>query len=226
MLKQLKTTLIVAICMGYTVMAQAQKVIKQGTVTYGVEYNLPADQQSIAALLPKEFEVIFKGDYSKFKMDMGMYATSIILNSSTNEMLTLTDVPMQAKKIAVKMDKDQSERMRELQSGEQNFEVTLTKESKKIAGYNCVKYLLKAKESGTQSEVWTTTEIQIPTNSLTSAIKGVEGVPVEFTQDTRGMKSKMTLKSIDEGAVADIDFQIPTGYEVMDFNTLMTQMGG
>jgi hypothetical protein len=162
MIKHLKTTLIVAICMGYTLMAQAQKVIKEGTVTYSVEYNLPPDQQSMAAMLPKEFKVAFKGDYSKFKMDMGMYATSVIFNNASNETLSLTDVPMQ---------------------------------NKKIAGYNCTKYILKDKTSGTESEVWATTDIQIPTNSLTSAIKGVKGVPVEFNQDARGIKSKMTLKS-------------------------------
>lgn len=211
--------------MGCALMAQAQKVINQGTVTYAVAYNLPADQQSMAAMLPKEFKVVFKGDYSKFKMDMGMYATSIIFNSAKNETLSLTDVPMQGKKIAVKMNKDQSKKMRELQAGEQDFEVTPTTAQKKIAGYNCVKYLLKDKESGVQSEIWTTTDIQIPTNSLTSPINGVKGVPVEFSQDASGMKSKMTLKSIDESAVADIDFQVPTGYEVMDFNTLLSQMG-
>ena len=226
MIKLLKTTLIVAICMGCTFMAQAQKVIKEGTVTYAVEYNLPADQQSMAEMLPKEFKVAFKGDYSKFKMDMGMYATSVIFNNASNETLSLTDVPMQNKKIAVKMNKEQSEKMREFQAGEQDFDVTPTTESKKIAGYNCTKYVLKDKTSGTESEVWATTDIQIPTNSLTSAIKGVKGVPVEFNQDARGIKSKMTLKNISEDTVSDIDFQVPTGYEVMDFDALMSQMGG
>ena len=168
----------------------------------------------------------FKGDLSKFKMDMGMYSTQVIYNNATKESLSLTEVPMQSKKIAVKMTKEQSEKMQEMQSGEQDYEITATTETKKIAGYNSTKYLLKEKSSGAISEVWTTTEIEIPTNTLTSTIKGVKGVPLEFSTNARGMKSKMTFKGIKEEAVTDINMNIPNGFETMKFEDLLTQMGG
>ncbi len=57
----------------------------------------------MASMLPSEFKVAFKADLSKFRMDMGMYATEVIFNSTTKETLSLTEVPMQNKKIAVKM---------------------------------------------------------------------------------------------------------------------------
>lgn len=226
MLKNIKIGLIAFICLGSTFAAHAQKVIKEGTATYAVEYDLPASQQSMAAMLPKEFKVQFKGDNSKFKMDMGMYATEVIYNSATKESLSLTDVPMQNKKIAVKMTKEQTEKMQEMQTGEKDVEVTATKETKKIAGYNCTKYILKDKTSGDSADVWATTDITIPANSLTSGIKNVKGVPVEFSSNARGMKSKMMLKSITEEPVADIKMDIPTGYETMTFEDVMSQMGG
>ena len=226
MIKIFKTTLIAIACIGCTYVAQAQKIIKEGTVTYAVEYDLPPNQQSMAAMLPSEFKVDFKGDLSKFKMDMGMYSTQVIYNNATKESLSLTEVPMQSKKIAVKMTKEQSEKMQEMQSGEQDYEITATTETKKIAGYNSTKYLLKEKSSGAISEVWTTTEIEIPTNTLTSTIKGVKGVPLEFSTNARGMKSKMTFKGIKEEAVTDINMNIPNGFETMKFEDLLTQMGG
>ena len=167
MLKNIKIGLIAFICLGSTFVAQAQKVIKEGTATYAVEYDLPAAQQSMAAMLPKEFKVQFKGDYSKF-----------------------------------------------------------TTEKKLISGYNCTKYLLKDKISGNEMEVWATMDIVIPTNTLTASIKNVKGVPVEFSSNARGMKSKMTLKSVSEQPVPDIKLDIPTGYETMTFEDLMSQMGG
>ncbi len=226
MLKNTKIGLIAFICFGASFAAQAQKVIKEGTAVYAVEYDLPVSQQSMAAMLPKEFKVQFKGDNSKFKMDMGMYATEVIYNSATKESLSLTDVPMQNKKIAVKMTKEQTDKMQEMQTGEKDVEVTTTTETKKIAGYNCTKYILKDKISGESVDVWATTDITIPANSLTSSIKNVKGVPVEFSSNARGMKSKMTLKSITEEPVTDIKMDIPTGYETMTFEDVMSQMGG
>ncbi|MBK0383022.1 DUF4412 domain-containing protein [Pedobacter sp. SD-b] len=226
MFKNIKTGLIAFICLGSTIAAHAQKVIKEGTATYAVEYDLPAAQQSMASMLPSEFKVQFKGDYSKFKMDMGMYATEVVFNNATKESLSLTDVPMQNKKIAVKMTKEQTDKMQELQSGEKDIEVTPTTETKKIGGYNCTKYILKDKISGEDAEVWATTDISIPANSLTANIKNVKGVPVEFSSNARGIKSKMTLKSISEEPVEDIKMEIPTGYETMTFEDVMKQMGG
>ncbi|HEX7367816.1 MAG TPA: DUF4412 domain-containing protein [Pelobium sp.] len=226
MKKHLKTTLLFAVCIAFTIMAKAQKVIKEGVVTYTVEYDLPPNQQSMAAMLPKEFKVNFKGNYSQFKMDMGMFSTLIILDNNTNETLTLTDVPMQNKKIAVKMNQSEAEQMREMQSGEQDYDVTETTETKKIAGYNCKKYILKDKAEGSETELWATTEIQIPASALTSSIKKINGVPVAFSNKANGMHTKLTLKSISEESVPDINLTIPAGYETMDFKDLMSKMGG
>lgn len=225
MIKQLKITLLLAFCMGYTIVAQAQKIVKEGVAIYSVEYDLPAEQQAMAGMLPKEFKVAFKGNYSMFKMDMGMFATSVILNNLTNETLTLTDIPMQNKKFVVKMSKAEAEKMQGVQPGQEDYKVTQTTETKKIAGYNCTKYLLKDQTEDTDIELWATDEIQIPASALTSTIKGIKGVPIAFSTNAAGMKSKLTLKSISEEPVADINFNIPAGYELMDVEDLMSQMG-
>ncbi len=225
MIKYLKITFITAICLGYTLIAQAQKAITEGVAIYTVEYDLPPEQQGIAGMLPKEFKVSFKGDYSLFKMDMGMFTTSVITNNLTNETLALTDMPMQNKKIAMKMSKSEVERMKGIESGEQDFEVKQTTETKMITGYNCTKYVLKDKIENTTNEMWATTEIQIPASALTSVVKGVKGVPVVFNNETNGMKTKLTLKSISQESVTDINFNIPAGYEIVDFNSAMGQIG-
>ncbi len=225
-MKNLKLSLIAFICLGTSLIANAQKSVKEGSITYTVVYDLPPDQQAMAAMLPTEYKVNFKGDFSIFKMDLGMFATQVVYNDATKESLSLTDVPMQGKKIAVKMTKEQGEKMQELQSGEKDMEVKATTETKLIAGYNCTKYLIKDKISGEQSEVWATADLKIPSNSLTSVFKEIKGVPVEFSTNARGLKSKITLKEIKEETVTDINMNIPTGYETMSFEDLLKQMGG
>lgn len=226
MLKNLKLGLIAFICLGSSFVANAQKTIKEGTITYAVEYNLPPDQQSMAAMLPSEYKIEFKGEMSRFKMDMGMFATSVIYNDATKEMMSLTEVPMQNKKIAVKMDKDQTKQMQDLQNGEKDFEITTTAETKDIAGYKCTKYVFKDKISGESMDVWATTDVSIPQNSFSSSLKGLKGIPVQFENNARGMKSKLTLKNIKEETITAIDLTIPDGYETMTFEDIMAQMGG
>src|SRR5690606_7913454 len=86
-----------------TLTVKAQKTINEGFISYNAEYNLPADQQMAAAMLPKEYKIYFKGDISKFTMDLGMMTNKVIANSKTNTGLMLMEIPMANQKIAVKM---------------------------------------------------------------------------------------------------------------------------
>jgi len=226
MMKNLKLSLVALLCLGYALTANAQKTIKEGAITYSVVYDLPPEQQAMAAMLPTEYKVNFKGDYSTFKMDLGMFSTQVIYNVVTKETLSLTEVPMQNKKIAVKMNAEQSKKMQEMQGGEKDLEVKATTETKQISGYNCTKYILNDKISGEASEVWATKDINLPANSLTSSFKEIQGVPIQFSTNAQGMKTKMTLKEVKEEVVADINLTVPTGFETMSFEDLMKQMGG
>ncbi|MBD3749498.1 MAG: DUF4412 domain-containing protein [Sphingobacteriales bacterium] len=226
MLKNLKLGLIAFICLGSTVAAKAQKAIKEGTITYAVEYDLPPNQQSMAAMLPTEYKVAFKGELSEFKLDMGMFSTQVIYNDSSKETLSLTDVPMQNKKIAVKMNSEQSQKMREMQGGDKDYDIKATTETKQISGYNCTKYVFTDKGSSDSMDVWATNDISVPVNSVSVALKGLKGVPVQFENNARGVKTKLTLKSISTDPVAEITMTVPDGYETMTFEDLIAQMGG
>ncbi len=225
MLKTIKIAFIALLCTtGITTFAQ--KKIMQGTITYTLEYNLSPDKQAMTTMLPQEYKMSFKDDLSQFKMDMGMFSTLITYNNRTLETLSLTEVPIQSKKIALKMNKEQTEKMGKMQGGNKDFEITTTTEKKLISNYNCTKYLCKDKESGSVSEVWATQDIAVPTNTLTTMFKGISGVPIQFNTDARGMKAKITVKSIVEENVADINMNIPKEYETMSFDDLVKQMGG
>lgn len=206
--------------------ANAQKKIAEGTITYAIEYNLPADKQAMAAMLPQEYKVSFNGSSSKFKMEMGMFSTLVIYNGSTHETLSLTEVPIQNKKIAVKMNKEQTEKMAEMQGTLKDLEISATEETKVINGFNCKKYVCTDKDSGAKMDVWATNDIELPLNSITYNFKELKAVPIQFSSDARGMKSKITVKSISEDKVGDILMETPKEFETMSFEDLMKQMGG
>lgn len=225
MFKTIKIAIVAVLC-ATGVVANAQKKITQGTITYALEYNLSADKQAMAAMLPQEYIMSFKNDLSKFKIDMGMFSSLIVYSNTTKESLSLTDVPIQNKKIAVKMNKEQTEKMAEMQGGNKDFEITTTTEKKLIANYNCTKYVCKDKKSGSLTEVWATQDVAVPSNTLTTMFKNINGVPIQFSTDAAGVKTKITVKTIVEENVDDINMIVPKDFEIMLFDDLINQMGG
>jgi hypothetical protein len=49
----------------------AQKKISEGVVTYTVSFELPADKQQYAAMLPKEITSYFRGDSTATPINQG-----------------------------------------------------------------------------------------------------------------------------------------------------------
>jgi GLPGLI family protein len=227
MKKNIKIAFIAFICATISFVANAQKVIKEGNIVYSTSFELPSDQAAMAAMLPTELIVYLKGNISKFKMDLGMMALETYYDANTKQNLTLTDIPMQGKKIAFITTQEQTKKIEDLQQGEKDYEITNTEEVKKIAGYNCTKFVMKDKISGEALDVWTTKEISSPSTALASTLPaGITGFPVMFTLNMSGVKNTLTLKSIDDNPVGDISLTIPEGYETMTFETLFSQMGG
>ena len=69
MLKSIKTSVLAAILISTAVVAHAQKKVNEGTITYGMTYELSADQQALASQLPAETKFKFSGNISKIEME-------------------------------------------------------------------------------------------------------------------------------------------------------------
>ena len=54
MFKSIKTTVVAAILISTAIIANAQKKVSEGTITYGMAYELTPEQQSMASQLPTE----------------------------------------------------------------------------------------------------------------------------------------------------------------------------
>jgi len=220
-MKNLKLGLIAFLCLG-ALTGKAQKTINEGFISYSAEYNLAADQQMAAAMLPKLYKVYFKGDVSKFTMDLGMMTNKVIANNKTNTGLMLMEIPAANQKIAVKMTPEDKEKQKDKMP---DYTLTKTAETKTIGGYKAVKYNAKDKNSDGTVEIWTTTEISSPINNFTEGFKGIEGTPLEFTTDMNGVKAKLSFKEIKAETVTGLEMTIPAGFTEMTMDDLMSMSG-
>src|SRR6476660_7289192 len=87
--------------MGAGAFAQGPKKVTEGTLTYGVEWNLPEQMKAMASNFPTEIKVHFKGDSSSLKTGSQMYSSTNITNLNKEYERLLLEIPMMNKKYSV-----------------------------------------------------------------------------------------------------------------------------
>lgn len=222
MLKSIKTSVLAAILISTAVIAHAQKKVNEGTITYGLTYELSADQQALASQLPAETKFKFSGDISKIEMEQQGATIVFLTDGLQKNGLVLVSIPMLQKQYAAKSTKEDSEQMMGKTPTLTDFKAT--GEKSKIGIYNAEKYTYKD-DKGVPFELWATTEISLPEGITGSEFKSVKGTPVKFTRVQNGVKATVTLKDLKEEKVGPLTLDVPAGYEAISLADLKA-MGG
>ena len=223
MFKSMKTGVLAAILISTAIVANAQKKVSEGTITYKMDYTLTADQAGMEAQLPTESKVKFSGQMSKIEMEQGPATITVISDFVTHNGLVLIDVPVAQMQFAVKQGKAEYEKA--VAAAPKFSDFTATGEKQVIATYNAEKYTYKDDKGGNY-ELWTTTDLELPKGLAGEEFKDVKGTLVKFTRVQNGIKTTMTLKAIVEGKTGPFTLDVPSGYEVKTMEEIMAMRGG
>ncbi|RYE28066.1 MAG: DUF4412 domain-containing protein, partial [Sphingobacteriaceae bacterium] len=182
-----------------------------------IVYNVTANGQS------NEAKDYFKGDSSAYQFQQGPANIKLLSNDKANYMAFLVDVPVASiKKAAVLTPAD----MEQMKGMEPTFTSTPTTETQTIAGYKCKKVTAKDAKSGKTYDVWVTSDVTAPTNNLTKYYANFGGMPVKFSISQMGQQVDVVLKSISAEKVKPGTFAVPTDFEKITFQELMSMGGG
>src|SRR5579863_4728629 len=183
--------------------------VKQGSITYAIEYELPDSLKHYSDYLPKTAIVYFKGDSTVSIQQAGEEATTVITHKPTGFMRVL--LRSSAAKYQVDYKKaEQSEILPPV-----NYSYAATSESKIIAGHKALKYILTDKTTGLTSEAWFSKEISVIPNYLTTVFDTTYGAPLAFAINQNGIATKTTVKEVKFESVPDGVFATPLGYKPM-----------
>ncbi len=196
-----------------TFAASAQTKYTEGFATY----NVNAKGQDI------ETKCYFKGDSSAYAVQNGP-ATITLIGSQKNDFFSiLVDVPVAGWKKAATANPGELE---EGASMMPEYTFTATTETKKIGDYNCKKFVAKDAKANTTYELWTTTDISLPSNIISRFYASAGGTPVLFTIVQQGTPQVITLKSVTESKVPAGTFKVPAGYDKITMDDLKALSGG
>ena len=222
MLKSIKTSVLAVILISTAIIAHAQKKVSEGTLTYGITYELSPDQQSLAGQLPAETKFKFNGNVIKIEMEQGPAKITVISDGLTKTGLVLVDVPIAQKQYAVKNTREDTEAMTGKTPVLSDFKAT--GEKLMIGKYNTEKYTYKD-DKGAAYELWATNDLQLPEGIIGEEFKSVKLTPVKFTRVQNGVKAILTIKDVVEEKVGPISMEVPSSYEVTTMDALKA-MGG
>lgn len=202
--------------------ANAQKKINEGSITYTVSFELPADKQQYASMLPKEMTSYFRGDSTASTVNQGPATIKGVQDYKSNYQSILIDVPIANKKIAVVLTPADIEQM---EAANPKLTGTPGTEKQTIDGYKCIKITATDTKTGAKYDVWVTKDIDIVPNSTSHLVSTFGGVPVKFVTFSQGIKVNAEIKEIKETPVPKGFFSASKDYESMSIDQLKTMTG-
>lgn len=196
----------------------AQTKIKEGVVTYTVQWTLPEQMQAMYGNLPTEVKVYFKGDSSSLKSESQLFTSTSILNINKDYERVLLNLPNMGKKLSVILTPEDQKKM---QANMPQLTLKAATETKTVIGYKAQKYNVNEKKSNQNSIAWFTKDVEIAPNSLSRFYAKSYGFPVEFSSFLSGITIKATVKEIKQGRVPAGIFSAPKDYEEITLDQLM-----
>ena len=196
----------------------------EGVITYNITYPDSKFTESQLKMFPKVLTVEVKGMKSRTELNTGMGNQISINDCSEKTVINLID--MMGQKFAIKKTTQDIEK--EI-AKEPAAKVTVTAETKMIAGYSCKKAIVTTDNDGekTTYEVYFTSEIGGKGANFDNPLyKDIDGVMMEFLRKTPQFTMKFAASAVEKKAVAAKDFEIPEDYKLTTEEELKTKFGG
>ncbi len=192
--------------------------ISEGKISYNIDLS-----GSEMGMLEKQLlqmaklNISFKEAMMKTEFDLGMMATTVVVDGSAKSGLML--ISAMGNKTAAKMTADDLQKQEKAKG---TYTVEYSDETKEIAGYKCKKATLKM-ENGANLTLYYSEEIQPAKMNSDFTFSELKGFPLEMQMDMQGMKFNMIASSVDGTALPADNFSmaIPEGYT----ETTMAQFG-
>ncbi len=193
----------------------------KGYITYNVSFPGSGSDAAQSAMLPNKMKVALNGNKARLELFMSGVSQIILSDADLQTTIVLADVMGQ--KLAVKPNR--AERM----TAPKEPVVTVTAETRDIAGYKCKKAEIhygdeKSKESPVI--VWFSEDIGNNRLFYDNEYRTLPGIPMEFTFKLQGMEMFLTAVSVEKGKVSNKEFEVPSDYKEMTPEQLRQMFGG
>ncbi|MCC6599911.1 MAG: hypothetical protein IT223_04470 [Crocinitomicaceae bacterium] len=194
---------------------------KKGVVLY--EVSFPYSQSSlIMELYPKEMVLEFSGNrfHTSLKSAYGVVATEFIIDNTEKTFTQL--LKSFSEKFSMKLSEPEAEEWLKQYPG---VRIVPTDIKEEIAGYQCKKSIAYfVTDSIPPIELYTTTELKIPTSNWWNQFKEVDGFLMGYEFEQYGKRMKLRAKEVRFEDVSEEKFIIPKEYKPLGITGMKHQI--
>ena len=154
-----------------------QNVIESGRIDYKITYLNPDIDKKTASLLPTRMKLLFNEKHASNNIEgfMGVYKINAFTNFNTRKCSTVLKVF--EKYYIFKGARDEQMCCFDTMEG---MEIEYTKDTKKIAGFNCKRCIITLPGTSDTIDVYYTDEIRLKHPNSTNPYHKIKGVLMEF----------------------------------------------
>ena len=228
-MKKIALFLSMSLVLGFTQIASAQKKtttktkpMSEGVIIYDLKLDGGEDLGMMAAMIPTELTVRFKGTKSRSEFATGMSET-IAITDSKDDKSAVVLLDIMGNKYAMKVDEA---KVNEQRAKMPIYDVLETKETKVIAGYTCIKAVMINQATKEEVTVFYTPEIPYAENSFNAEFSKLKGMPMEYVAKMSNFKITATVREVKKDKIEDSVFIAPAEYKVVTQEELMKELGG
>ena len=198
----------------------AQKAEKafEGQISYTIEYLGEMDPAT-KAQAPTAIDMYFKGSKARMEQSTAMGKAIVISDNQTMEQIVLLD--MLGNKWAIKSTKEETEKVL---AESPKATVTITEETKTIAGVTCKKAEVTVDEK--TETFWFTNEVKVDKPNWNMPWSEINGVLMEYVQAQGDISMKIVAKEIKKSKLKDIIFTATSDYQMMTSEEFRSMFGG
>jgi GLPGLI family protein len=190
-----------------------QKKVSELTLVYDAAISSGSPQPKIADAFDGATTTVYlKGNLSRSEMVSALFSSATIHDSRTGSAVVLREVSGQ--KLLIRLTPENWTQKNRRYDG---ITFTNTKETKQIAGYNCIKAEARLAD-GSTFIVYYTTEIVPENKDYDYQFKNLNGLPLEYELSQGKFTIRYTVSTINLNPVPASKFDIPkSGYREMTY---------
>lgn len=194
--------------------ADAQKILSEGAIVYDVSVQTGSSQAKMADIFDGATTTVYiKGSLSRTDLKSAIGNSSTIYDSRAGSGVVLREFG--AQKLLIRMNRQNWADKNKKYEG---IVYEKTSDTKKIAGYNCVKAIAKLTD-GTSFSVYYTTDIVLENKDYDAQFRNLPGVPLEFESVVGSMRVNYSANRVSFDPVPIRQFEIPkSGYREMTYD--------
>ncbi|MEX1001881.1 MAG: hypothetical protein WDZ35_07190 [Crocinitomicaceae bacterium] len=194
--------------------------IPEGELNYDITYPHMEVTGLMAAILPKEMTIIFKGTKMKTIISRGkIFQTEVITDEKDNSIEMRLDFG--DKKYFCELTKEEIEQLKNTQP---DYTVTKTNESDSLFGVLAYKYEVSGTDSIQPGDAWFTEDLEVQKGAWFSAYKDVQGMPIIYDVERYGLLMRVEANSFIEREVKDKEFDRDPDLRKVDFKTYESEI--